>query len=765
MPTFKSLQGIVFILIFLATFGSQKAFAATIPYAITTGIPAIPVTRGVTFFTTEFIVNYQTGRIILSANSDGTGNTQVDDMIEIIVTRPDGTIRSFNHFYPSQNCSSLNFLVPSFLTNLFLQGENKVVVKLKDSCGHFGSSSPLYLVNTGAPEPSPNPSPSPTPFLDLPWDYEGKGLSFNEAANSMSSYFDHEYPLLSSVLSDPSEVINFRGPPAKRLSYSSHDGYDYAKLAKVYLGDPVLAAAEGEATYMGSCGACGNAILIDHKNGYQTRYYHLQKDGLVVNQPGQKVIVNAKQQIGKVGATGNVFPTGDAGAHIHFMIVQDKDKDGNFENNLPDGVTDPFGWQSKDPDPWEIYTFFYAGKNRTGNKSYYLWKKKLDNLDATLTSNGGVFKTERYTLDFPAGSTDKNLNLNIQSSSIVQPSNSLSSIGSTIIATAKDTLGNLVSQFQALFTITANFAGFDLSRYKTDTISFYSSQDGINWTKEDTTVDLANKTASSQINHMTHFALMAERIDTIAPTTVPILAGEQGQANWFRSDVQVTLDAKDNEGGLGVDYTMYRLPSGDWEIYNNPLNFTDEGHYKIEFYSADNDENFEEFKSIQFDIDKTIPEAKIFIDQDRWDLVVEGIDQNQTSIQKLENNQTKRKDDAVYAVSDLAGNTVKLDVRERDKEKNDKLRIHSLQYNQATPTELPNNKLIVEYKGKKDKLNVEEQRFEIKKEVKIRIKYNPKKNQSTIIIRETGQEKVKESRDGLFLLQLKTNKGILEYSY
>lgn len=459
---------------------------------------------------------------------------------------------------------------------------------------------------------TPYQPPAPEPFLDLPWDYEAKNISFNEAANSITSYFDHEYPLLSSGFSESNEtfddLVNFRGIQGRDLSYSSHDGYDYAKLAKVNIGDPVLAAAAGEATYVNSCGACGNMIVIDHKNGYQTRYLHLQKDGLITNIPGQKVTVSARQQIGRVGATGNVSPSGDAGAHIHFGVFQDKNKDGNFDDNIPDGVTDPFGWQSKEADPWPNYSFFYNGQQRTGNKSFYLWKKKLDNLNASLTSNGGVFNTERYSLNFPAGSTNQTLNLNIQSSPIVKVNNSLSSIGSTIIATAKDLSGNLITQFQSLFTLTVNFSNFDLSKFNLSTISFYSSPNGINWTKENTTVNLANNTASTQVNHMTHFALMAERVDTVSPTTTADLTGDKGVNNWFRSDVELHLNSQDNEGGLGVDYTMYKLDGSDWEIYTAPITLADEGHHKIEFYSADKDENLEEVNSVEFDIDKTKPE-------------------------------------------------------------------------------------------------------------------------------------------------------------
>lgn len=474
----------------------------------------------------------------------------------------------------------------------------------------FDNVKVIKLAST--PEP-------PEPFLDLPWDYTGDGLSFNEAAQAINSYFDHEYPLLSSGIGESPQVtgsiINYFGPPRIDKPYSAHDGYDYGKPGKVNMGDSVLAAADGEAIYMNSCGVCGNAILIDHKNGYQTRYYHLQKDGLVVNEVGKKVTVNSGQQIGKVGATGNVSPAGDAGAHIHFMVVEDKNKDGNFEDNLPDGVTDPFGWQSKEADPWPIFNFTYSGQQRTGNTSFYLWKKKLDNLDATLTSNGGTFKNERNTLVFPPGSVSLNSSLSIKSSSNIKAGNDLVSIGSTIIAEVTDSLGNLIKSFTNFFTLSISFDNFNLSRYKKDTIAIYSSEDGLSWNKEPTTIDWDQKVATTQVNHLSHFALMAERADTIAPETKAILHGLEGLEHWFRSEVSLTLEATDNEGGLGVDYTMVKTGEGDWEVYSKPLLFTEEGHYKVEFYSADNDENLEGIKQIEFDIDKTIPEGTIDTDK------------------------------------------------------------------------------------------------------------------------------------------------------
>lgn len=464
----------------------------------------------------------------------------------------------------------------------------------------------------------PAPTPTLTPFLDLPWDYEGKGLSFNEGALAINSYFDHEYPLLSSGLSEPASasgtIVSYLGFPRVDKPYSMHDGYDYGRIAQARIGNLVLATASGSATYVNTCNACGNAIHIDHGNGYQTRYYHLQKDGLIATVSGQPVLVESRQAIGKVGFSGNVLPKGENGAHIHFMVVQDKDEDGDFDNNTPDGMTDPYGWQSDDKDPWEDYPFVYNGGDKTGNRSYYLWINPLDGLNANFSSNGGVFSAGHYTVSIPEGATTQSLTLKMQASPIVKANDSLVSIGSAMNITAKDTLDNSTALFIEPLIVTIDFAQFDLSRFKSNTLSIYSSADNINWVKEASFIDQLNKKATTEVSHLTYFALMAERADTIAPTTTAILDGQQGEQNWFRSNVTVNLSAQDNENGLGVDYTLYKIEGVDWEQYSTPLLFVDEGHHKIEFYSVDKDENIEEIKSIEFDIDKTKPEVEIHTD-------------------------------------------------------------------------------------------------------------------------------------------------------
>ena len=623
-------------------------------------------------------------------------------------------------------------------------------------------------VNYNPPTPTPTPTPVP-PFLDLPWDYETKGLSFNEAALNINSFFDHEYPFLSAGLSDPlgteNSVIIYKGPPQSTRKYSRHDGYDYGTPAKVENGDFVLSAAAGVATYVNSCGACGNVIHIDHGNGYQTRYYHLQSNGLITNIPGQSVHVNAGEQIGKVGATGNVDPPGEDGAHIHFMVVQDKDGNGNFNDNIPDGVTDPFGWQSESPDPWENYTFSYNGLDRTGNKSYYLWNENIDGLSTSLSANGGVFTSGRNSAIFPAGATNQNLLLEIFSSPMQKLSDLISSIGSTVQIIAKDSLGNPVTTFNKPLTVEINFVGFDLSRFLIDTISIYSSSDGITWQKEPTIVDLLNQKATTEVNHLTQFALMAERLDVIPPITTAILSGDKGENNWYRSDVTLSLSLQDNQGGLGVDYTLFDIDDrGNWDTYLSPLIATNEGHFKYNFYSVDKDGNIEEEKTTEFNIDKTPPEAQIQFNPDTLDIDILGSDGSGSAIVNVID---LPKDKNSIKISDKAGNTLELIGKAKQRGRNARIVIESMQYNEDPLIDIDPTSLFVIYNldNKSSDLRRLEQRLEIKGELKIKLIYSEKTDRTKVITKIKGQEKVKEELPGIRILQLTTENGKLKYNY
>ena len=128
---------------------------------------------------------------------------------------------------------------------------------------------------------APTPTPTPTivqPFLDLPWDYESQGKSFEDVALDPRSWFDHEFPL-QNIECCIQTVLPYSGLE-KTAFYRSHNGYDYSAKNGVVLGTHVLAAAAGWATFRpeSQSGGAGNVIKIDHENGYQSWYEHLSPD-------------------------------------------------------------------------------------------------------------------------------------------------------------------------------------------------------------------------------------------------------------------------------------------------------------------------------------------------------------------------------------------------------------------------------------------------------------------------------------------------------
>jgi hypothetical protein len=98
-------------------------------------------------------------------------------------------------------------------------------------------------------------------------------------------------------------------------------------------------------------------------------------------------------------------------------------------------------------------------------------------------------------------------------------------------------------------------------------------------------------------------------VDTIAPTTTAVLNPEapNGDNGWYTTEVNVTLNAVDNESGSGVDKTFYRINGGEWQAYTAPFSLTTDGEYTVDYYSTDLEGNVEEPKSTSVKIDKTAP--------------------------------------------------------------------------------------------------------------------------------------------------------------
>ncbi|ADZ31630.1 peptidase [Planktothrix phage PaV-LD] len=85
-----------------------------------------------------------------------------------------------------------------------------------------------------------------------------------------------------------------------------HNGIDFAAPS----GANILAVADGQVSFAGDMGGCGNAVEINHSGGYLSKYCHALK---VLVQKGQSV--KAGTPIALVGTTGT-----STGNHLHLGI-------------------------------------------------------------------------------------------------------------------------------------------------------------------------------------------------------------------------------------------------------------------------------------------------------------------------------------------------------------------------------------------------------------------------------------------------------------
>jgi hypothetical protein len=182
------------------------------------------------------------------------------------------------------------------------------------------------------------PASNPNAFMTLP--YVGW--------HSTTSVFDHCNPdyttdgkvcrfdgaiALKSYGVDPSFSLGYAQTPGggDYLYYDGHNGIDYGMYY-----ENVYAAADGVARLVGidSINPCyGQTIIVDHPNGYSTRYGHLS--ALYV---AQGATVTRGQVIAQSGNTGC-----SSGAHLHF---------GTYITNSWTAI-DPWGWAgAPGADPW-----------------------------------------------------------------------------------------------------------------------------------------------------------------------------------------------------------------------------------------------------------------------------------------------------------------------------------------------------------------------------------------------------------------------------
>ncbi len=282
--------------------------------------------------------------------------------------------------------------------------------------------------------------------------------------------------------------------------------------------------------------------------------------------------------------------------------------------------------------------------------------------------------------------------------------------------------------------------------------------------------------------------------DDVAPATEIKISSQQGQNNWHKSDVEVSLEAQDNEGGIGVEKTEYSLDGGEnWIEYKNPFAISEEGIHQIQYRSIDWFGNQEETKTAEIKIDKTAPEAVVSPSLEEVGIEVGGTD-------NLTETTIDQKSATEYVISDEAGNTAKLQLegekikkgknhnrnerikkwRENNgfwkkffnkfrfgKETNPEVsaRLKTVQYNEEPAIQLSNNRLHFVWKtSKKELATLLEQQLEVFGKFRINANYNDRKDETKISIHEKGKPK-NEIFDGLKVLNMETKNGVLQYSY
>ena len=101
-------------------------------------------------------------------------------------------------------------------------------------------------------------------------------------------------------------------------------------------------------------------------------------------------------------------------------------------------------------------------------------------------------------------------------------------------------------------------------------------------------------------------ALTSVIVDATPPETTAQLAGNEGLDGWYRSSVQVKLQAADSLSG--VHRTEYSLDGGQsWSEYGVPVDMDTEGRYEWTYRSINRAGNGETAKTISFGVDRSAP--------------------------------------------------------------------------------------------------------------------------------------------------------------
>ncbi len=419
-------------------------------------------------------------------------------------------------------------------------------------------------------------------FLNIPW----HNASERELTDKIYSYFDHTYPLLGSLtIREPEDerytTTNFYGirETEPRMYYSAHDGYDFALL----YGTQIRAAASGYAKYYW-CGACGNAIQIEHQNGFQTVYYHLQNEGLITDN-NEEIWVNEGDVIGKVGMTGNTN-----GPHLHFAVIKDSDLDNTFHDETPQGKIDPFGWNNQFlEDPRPLFTWSDTHGTHNGVHSSYIWKTSINESEVYVNDTSQTLVHENTTLKINTPDSDLSTALTYLIQNYIHPvipevQKHLKYITNTsILVTARDHFGNRIRNLSQPVRLTFNLSDLDLSNVVLETIKLYRwNEESLLWEELSSNVDQGTNTISAELSNLSRFILMGEKLDNTYPVTTILVEGTLQDGVYAPYPI-MSLSVSDPSDDIVTFYVIGETE--DWNEYKAPVRIEQNGEVMIRYRS------------------------------------------------------------------------------------------------------------------------------------------------------------------------------------
>jgi murein DD-endopeptidase MepM/ murein hydrolase activator NlpD len=272
-----------------------------------------------------------------------------------------------------------------------------------------------------------------TSFLDLPFDYGGSMAVFEMAMRNWSngngwiqSWFDHKYPNYNK--NDGTGIWTYRQAYTSNprwvgtllcygaYCYDGHNGIDFAGTStEIYpaAGGVVVFKKTGCVKGIDCGDPYGNNVVVDHQNGYFTRYGHLVSVSV-----SQGSSVTPNDVLGIMGSTGN-----SRGAHLHFSVHRD---DGNYQwdGEDVDRVVDPFGWAKDEiSDPWVV--------DHQGPVSHPLWVPQTGDEKTFTGDQGAILSDATNTIQtaVPPGAFSGQVTLELSPGPVAQPSAQLRSVG------------------------------------------------------------------------------------------------------------------------------------------------------------------------------------------------------------------------------------------------------------------------------------------------------------------------------------------------